>query len=113
MTITFTDAALTEANSLISKRDKKEDFIRLGVKSGGCNGFSYVVMYDNNFKEDRDILLVPGVQDETKLFVIDKKSMIYVDGSTIDYEKKLTENGFRIINPKEKSKCGCNKSFTV
>ena len=111
MTIVFTDSAITEAKLLLSKRGEKNDFIRLGVKGGGCSGFAYIVVYDDEFKEGRDILLMSD--GDNNLFVTDKKSILYIEDSNVDYEKKLTERGFKIINPREKSKCGCNKSFTV
>jgi iron-sulfur cluster assembly protein len=83
--------------------------IRLGIKGGGCSGFSYVIQFEDGVPRERDYAYdVEGVR-----FVIDKKSFVYLAGSVFDYEKTLMFQGFKFRNPNEASSCGCGHSFTV
>ncbi len=105
--ITITDGALNQAKLLLSA--KKDAYgIRVGVRSGGCSGLSYLIEYANT----------PGIFDEQVLvddvrILIDKKAVLYIIGTTMDYVEEKFKSGFVFVNPKEKMRCGCGKSFNV
>jgi iron-sulfur cluster assembly protein len=83
--------------------------VRLGVKGGGCSGFSYVIAFEDTPPKERDTVYdADGVR-----FYVDKKSFVYLAGSTLDYEQTLMFQGFKFKNPQEASSCGCGHSFTV
>lgn len=93
----------------LEKRGTPEAAIRLGIKGGGCSGFSYVIQFEDGDPRARDYAYeVNGVR-----FVMDKKSFVYLAGSVFDYEKSLMFQGFKFKNPNEASSCGCGHSFTV
>lgn len=107
--ISITDAAVRYAKEKLAKRGTPEAAIRLGIKGGGCSGFSYVVQFDDEPPKARDYLYeADGVR-----FVVDKKSFVYLAGTTFDYEKTLMFQGFKFRNPQEAQSCGCGHSFTV
>jgi len=83
--------------------------LRLGVKGSGCSGFSYVIQFDDTLPREQDIIWeLDGV-----VFVVDKKSVIYLRGSRLTWKKSLMYTGFTFENPQETSRCGCGHSFTV
>ena len=83
--------------------------MRLGVKGGGCSGFSYVIQYEDTPPRPQDTVYdAGGVR-----FYVDKKSFVYLAGSVLDYEQTLMFQGFKFKNPQEASSCGCGHSFTV
>ena len=105
----ITAEAVAYAKKRLEARGTPEASIRLGVRGGGCSGFSYVIEYSDDPPRERDTVSeLDGVK-----FYIDKKSMIYLAGSTLDYENTLMFQGFRFKNPQEASRCGCGHSFTV
>ena len=81
--------------------------VRLGVKGGGCSGFSYVLEFDNE-REGDNILEQDGVK-----FFMDRKSAIYLKGIVLDYKAGLKGKGFVFQNPNATSTCGCGESFSV
>ena len=86
-----------------------ETFLRVGVSAGGCSGFDYKLEFDDNYDEDKDIKYeIHGV-----IVVIDKKSNLFLDGTTIDYKDGLDDQGFSFENPNATRSCGCGKSFGV
>ncbi len=101
--------AAEQLRDQLEKRGTPNAFIRLGVRGGGCSGFSYVLQYEDSAPKTKDIVLeVDGIN-----IVIDGKSIVYLNGCTLDWEKTLMNHGFKFVNPNEKSKCGCGHSFTV
>jgi iron-sulfur cluster assembly protein len=107
--ITITEAAARHARDKLAQRGTPDAAIRLGIKGGGCSGFSYVVQFEDDPPRSRDYLYeVDGVR-----FLIDKKSFVYLVGTTFDYEKTLMFQGFKFRNPQEAQSCGCGHSFTV
>lgn len=107
--LAITSAAAEFAAEKLAKRGTPEAAVRLGIKGGGCSGFSYVIQFEDGEPRARDYAYdVDGVR-----FVIDKKSMIYLAGSVFDYERTLMFQGFKFRNPNEASSCGCGHSFTV
>ena len=105
----------------LQKRGTPDARLRVGVRGGGCSGFSYVLEYSDKPPRSRDLLFsypverLPGdEQDPGEVQVVcDTKSIIYLSGASLDWQKSLIYRGFKIVNPKEKSSCGCAQSFTV
>ncbi len=107
--VTITPAAAVYAREKLAKRGTPNAAVRLGIKGGGCSGFGYAIQFEDGEPRARDYAYeVDGVR-----FVIDKKSMIYLAGSALDYERTLMFQGFKFKNPNEASSCGCGHSFTV
>ena len=100
----ITDDAIVK---LLEKKEKENfNYIRLGITGGGCAGFEYIFDSVSN-KDDNDIVI-----DFGKLqFVIDKISLPYINGMTLDYVKEGLNEIFKFINPKEQSSCGCGVSI--
>lgn len=104
-----TSAAVEYAKKRLEKRGTPNAAVRLGIKGGGCSGFSYVIEFSDEEPRSRDTVSeFDGVR-----FYIDKKSMLYLNNSTLDYVNTLIFQGFKFLNPQEASKCGCGHSFTV
>ena len=85
-----------------------EDFIRVGVKSGGCSGLSYDLDFDKNKNEDDKMF-----EDNNIKIVVDKKSFLYLIGTTLEYSGGLNGSGFVFSNPNANRTCGCGESFSL
>ena len=85
-----------------------EDFIRVGVKSGGCSGLEYVLKFDNE-KSDADQIF----EDNGIKIIVDKKSILYLAGTTLEYSGGLNGKGFVFNNPNAARTCGCGESFSL
>lgn len=106
--ITLTETAQSEVLKLLTEKNDPNSFLRVGVKGGGCSGFSYVVELDNKLGEwDK------AFGDYPKKIVCDQKSFVYLDGMQLDYSKALVGGGFEFHNPNASGSCGCGKSFSV
>ena len=88
--------------------DVSDDFVRVGVKSGGCSGLSYELDYDNS-KGESDKLF----EDNDVKIIIDKKSFLYLIGTTLEYSGGLNGKGFVFNNPNANRTCGCGESFSL
>lgn len=111
MAVTLTEKAVKEINRIIQEDGTLgEDVkVRVGVAGGGCSGFQYTFQLDKNFDATKDNLYVQhglGV-------VVDKKSALYLDGTTVDFYEGLDQRGFKFDNPSAKRSCGCGSSFQV
>jgi len=84
------------------------DFVRIGVKSGGCSGLSYELDFDKSQKEDDKLF----ENNEIKL-IVDKKSFLYLIGTTLEYSGGLNGKGFVFNNPNANRTCGCGESFSL
>jgi iron-sulfur cluster assembly protein len=105
----ITDGAAEYARKKLTQRGTPDAAVRLGIRGGGCSGFSYVIEFADEPPRAKDNVLEHlGVR-----FYIDKKSLVYLAGSVLDYEHTLMYQGFRFKNPQEASRCGCGHSFTV
>lgn len=107
--ITLTPTALQEVKRLMQNEQKPNLALRLGVKGGGCSGFSYVMGLEEATPKQYDTVLE---QDGVKLLV-DAKSHLYLDGTTIEFKTALMGGGFEFQNPLAKKSCGCGSSFGV
>ncbi len=101
--IKFTDKALKQINTLLSKKDKGS-FFRIAIKGGGCSGFQYEFTIDNS-KTDDDL--------NYENILIDKISADLLKGSEVDFVSELIGSQFKITNPQSKSSCGCGVSFSI
>jgi iron-sulfur cluster assembly protein len=110
--LTLTDAAAERVRRLMAKAptagDKPVLGLRIGVKSKGCSGMSYVVEYAREQKKFEDVVEDKGV----RLF-IDPTAVMFLLGSTMDYSEDKFQTGFTFTNPNEKGRCGCGESFHV
>jgi iron-sulfur cluster assembly protein len=107
--VRITVEAVEYAKKRLAARGTPDAAIRLGVRGGGCSGFSYVIEFSDEPPRSKDTVNeIDGVK-----FYLDKKSLVYLAGSTLDYENTLMFQGFRFKNPQEATRCGCGHSFTV
>lgn len=107
--ITLSPSAVQEAKRLIEKEQKPNLGLRIGVKGGGCSGMTYVLAIDEATPKQYDSVFE---QDGIKV-VIDAKSHLYLDGTTIDFKDAVMGGGFQFNNPLAKKSCGCGTSFTT
>jgi len=84
------------------------DYIRVGVKSGGCSGLSYDLDFDKEMQEEDKVFEDNGVK-----ILIDKKSFLYLIGTTLEYSGGLNGTGFVFNNPNANRTCGCGESFSL
>ena len=85
-----------------------EDFVRVGVKSGGCSGLSYELKFDHDLKEDDKLF-----EDHDVKLAVSKKSFLYLVGTTLEYSGGLNGKGFVFNNPNANRTCGCGESFSL
>tara|TARA_B100000809_G_scaffold4361_1_gene4593 strand:- start:11122 stop:11451 length:330 start_codon:yes stop_codon:yes gene_type:complete len=88
--------------------DASIDFVRVGVKSGGCSGLSYDLDFDKNSNEEDKVFEDNGVK-----IIVDKKSFLYLIGTTLEYSGGLNGTGFVFNNPNASRTCGCGESFSL
>jgi len=109
LAIEVSPAAVEAIRVQIQTRGVPETALRVGIRGGGCSGFSYVIEFHDGPPRPRDRVFDYG---DVRV-VVDPKSLIYLNGSTLDWEKTLMKQGFKFVNPNEKTSCGCGHSFTV
>lgn len=105
--ITLTENAAQRVNGFLENRGKGLG-LRLGVKTTGCSGMAYVIEFVDEQDETDSVFESNGV----KVFV-DPKSLIYIDGTEVDFVKQGLNEGFEFKNPNAKDECGCGESFTL
>ena len=114
LSLEITQAAVDAVGLQIAKRGRPETSLRVGIRGGGCSGFSYVIEFHDGAPNARDVVYDRTTTSGTPVrIVVDKKSLLYLNGSTLEWEKTLMRQGFKFVNPNEKSNCGCGTSFTV
>lgn len=106
--IKVTENAKSQAIRLMDEEGKAGYFIRVGVEGGGCSGLMYQLTFDNNESEDDRAFEDNGIK-----VVVDKKSYLYLIGTTLDYSGGLNGKGFIFSNPNADRTCGCGESFSV
>ena len=107
MAVTLTEAAARHVAAFLAKRGKGLG-LRLGVKTSGCSGMSYILDFADALNDDDQMCESHGVK-----VIVDAKSLPYIDGTELDYVKQGLQEGFKYNNPNEKERCGCGKSFHV
>ncbi len=107
--ITLTSEAAQEVKRLVEKEQKPNLGLRVGVKGGGCSGMTYVLAIEDTTPKPYDTVFE---QDGIKI-IVDAKSHLYLDGTTIGYTSGLMGGGFEFQNPLAKKSCGCGTSFTT
>jgi iron-sulfur cluster assembly protein len=107
--IAITERATQEIRRIINDQKLPEQTaLRVGVKGGGCSGFSYTLGFDDQISEVDQVSEVEGVK-----VVCDPKSFLYLNGTQIDFEDNLMGRGFKFGNPNAAKSCGCGESFSV
>ncbi len=108
--VIITETAAREIKSIIEQQELDLDKVRLrvGVKGGGCSGFSYLLDLTETQKETDEVFEQHGIK-----IIIDPKSLLYLSGVTVDFKDELMGRGFVFNNPNATSSCGCGSSFAV
>lgn len=107
MGISMTETAAGRVRDFLANRGKGEG-IRLGVKTSGCSGMAYVIEFVDEIEVTDEVFEEHGVK-----LIVDQKSMVYLDGTVVDYSKEGLNEGFKFTNPNANGECGCGESFTV
>jgi len=107
MAITMTAAAADRVRTFLANRGKGIG-LRVGVKTTGCSGLAYVLEFVDDLNEDDQVF----EQDDLKV-IVDGKSLVYIDGTELDFVKEGLNEGFQFKNPNVNGECGCGESFTV
>jgi iron-sulfur cluster assembly protein len=106
--IKVTESAKSQAIRLMEESGKPGSFIRVGVQGGGCSGLMYELDFDNKDQEGDKVFEDNGIK-----IVVDKKSFLYLVGTTLDYSGGLNGKGFVFQNPNADRTCGCGESFSI
>ncbi|MBU2278812.1 MAG: iron-sulfur cluster assembly protein IscA [Gammaproteobacteria bacterium] len=107
MAISMTVAAADRVRSFLTNRGKGVG-LRVGVKTTGCSGLAYVLEFVDELNDDDQVF----EHDDLKL-IVDGKSLVYIDGTQLDFVKEGLNEGFQFNNPNVNGECGCGESFTV
>lgn len=107
MAISLTDNAAKRVSEFLQNRGKGIG-LRLGVKTTGCSGMAYVIEFVDEKDETDSVFESNGVS-----VFVDPKSLIYIDGTEVDFVKQGLNEGFEFKNPNAKNECGCGESFTL
>jgi len=106
--ITLTEIAAKRISDIASEMSPEPIGIRVGVRGGGCSGFTYVLEFAHELRKGERELESHGVK-----IISDKKSLLYLLGTQIDYKNELGNIGFKFENPTAKRTCGCGESFGI
>ena len=107
MAIQLTDVAAQRVQTFLANRGKGIG-LRLGVKTTGCSGMAYVIEFVDELEDSDTVFETNGVK-----VVVDPKSLIFLDGTQVDFAKEGLNEGFQFVNPNAKDECGCGESFTI
>ncbi|HIF9516996.1 TPA: iron-sulfur cluster assembly protein IscA [Photobacterium damselae] len=107
MAITITEAAASRVSTFLANRGKGIG-LRLGVRTSGCSGMAYVLEFVDELEEGDEMFEEKGVK-----IIVDAKSMLYLNGTELDFAKEGLNEGFKFNNPNVSSECGCGESFNV
>ncbi len=108
--IKVSDTAKDKVTQLMTEDgfDPKNDYVRVGVKSGGCSGLSYDLTFDKKQEENDKVF-----EENDVRIIVDKKSFLYLVGTTLEYSGGLNGKGFVFNNPNANRTCGCGESFSL
>ncbi|WP_018231435.1 iron-sulfur cluster assembly protein IscA [Thioalkalivibrio thiocyanodenitrificans] len=107
MSITLTDTAADRVKTFLAKRGKGVG-LRVGVRTTGCSGMAYVIEFADELEEGDTVFEDKGVK-----VIVNPKSLVYLDGTELDFAREGLNEGFKFKNPNEKDRCGCGESFSV
>ena len=107
MAITLTEKAAERVQKFLAGRGKGAG-LRLGVRTSGCSGMAYVLEFADEIAAEDQVFESHGVK-----VIIDPKSLVYLDGTEVDFAREGLNEGFKFNNPNVKDACGCGESFTV
>ncbi len=107
MALTLSEKAAKHIQKSLNNRSKGIG-LRLGVKTSGCSGMAYVIEFADEVEENDQVFESQGVK-----IVVDPKSLVYLDGTELDYVREGLNEGFKFNNPNIKDQCGCGESFNV
>lgn len=107
MAITMTDAAVTHVSKFLEGRGKGAG-IRVAVRTTGCSGMGYVLEFADDVNDEDEVFETSGIR-----VIVDPKSLVYLDGTELDFVKEGLNEGFKFNNPNARSECGCGESFSV
>ena len=105
--IEISETAARTIRTLMAKQGIAEGGLRVGVKGGGCSGLSYIFAWEREARMGDEVFEGPN---GAKIYV-DKKSLLFLNGTVLDYDTSLVSKGFVFNNPNAKSTCGCGSSF--
>ncbi len=108
MAVSMTPVAVDRVKDLMTSQKLDNAFLRMGVRGGGCSGMTYDLQFDSELRKHDKQFEIEGVK-----VVVDVKSYLYLNGTTLDYVTQGLTGGFTFVNPKAKSSCGCGTSFTA
>ncbi len=108
--VILTELAAKEVRTIVASQELEADKVRLriGVKGGGCSGFSYLLDLTETQKDTDEVFEQHGIK-----IIIDPKSLLYLSGVTVDFKDEIMGRGFVFNNPNASSSCGCGSSFSV
>ena len=106
--ITVTQSAARKVKELIEESGFKTPFVRVAVKGGGCSGLSYDLSFDTE-QQPNDTL----AEDKDVKILVDRKSLLYLVGTELEFSDGLNGKGFQFINPNASRTCGCGESFSI
>lgn len=108
--VILTETAAREIKTIIQQQELDADKVRLrvGVKGGGCSGFSYILDLTETQKDTDELFEQHGVK-----IIVDPKSLLYLGGVTVDFKDEIMGRGFVFNNPNATASCGCGSSFSV
>jgi iron-sulfur cluster assembly protein len=107
MSVSLTESAAQRVRTFLEKRGKGVG-VRLGVKTTGCSGMAYTIEFADQVEDGDEIFEDRGVK-----VLVSPKSLVYLEGTELDFAKEGLNEGFKFNNPNEKDRCGCGESFTV
>ena len=105
--IQISEIAAQKIRTLMAKQGVREGGLRVGVKGGGCSGLSYIFSWEKQARTGDEVFEGP---EGAKIFV-DKKSLLFLNGTVLDYDTNMISKGFVFNNPNAKTTCGCGSSF--
>ena len=106
--INISNSARDRLRHLLDSDTVQNQFVRVGVESGGCSGLSYKLTFDNNKSDDDEL-----IEDNKIKLLINKKSFLYLVGTTLEFSDGLNGKGFVFNNPNASRTCGCGESFSL
>ena len=106
MAVSMTPVAVNRVKELMTSQKVDNAFLRMGVRGGGCSGMTYDLQFDNELRKHDKQFEIDGVK-----VVVDAKSYLYLNGTTLDYTDGLNGTGFTFTNPNATGTCGCGTSF--